>query len=91
LQFDWDPAKAASNERKHKVSFDEAQTIFKDPRVRELADEEHSVYEDRFRAIGKSSHGQILTVIYTFRGELTRIISARVAVPRERSVYDRRS
>jgi hypothetical protein len=90
LPYEWDPAKAASNLRKHRVSFREAKAVFDDWRVRHDPDEDHSACEDRNRAIGRSDRGRLLTVIYTLRGERTRIISARLASPRERRAYERR-
>jgi uncharacterized DUF497 family protein len=79
LQFDWDPAKAASNEVKHDVSFDEAATVFRDRHGVHEPDPEHSIGEERFKAIGLSRAGRLLVVVYTEDGDATRLISARKA------------
>jgi len=79
VNFEWDDTKAASNRRKHGVSFEEAQTVFDDPNVFVKYDEDHSDTEDRRNAIGISSRSHLLSVTYTIRGEAIRIISARKA------------
>lgn len=92
--FDSDPAKAASNLRKHKVSFDEAQTTFADPRGLDVFDAEHSKREDRFARIGLSRAGRLLVVVYTERtlaeDSFVRLISARPATVSETQAYVRR-
>jgi uncharacterized DUF497 family protein len=89
--FEWDPAKAARSESKHGVSFSEAASVFADPLALDGADIDHSSQELRFRRIGKSLAGRILTVVYTVRGvpsgETIRIISARSASRKERTAY----
>ncbi len=65
--FDWDKDKANANRGKHRVAFDEAQTVFEDPNVKLGYDERHSEYEDRWRAIGLSHRLRLLTVAYTKR------------------------
>ena len=75
LVFEWDSRKAAANEKKHGVSFAEATTVFGDPLGWFQADETHSVDEDRFRLLGRSSENRLLAVLFTDRGEqLVRII-----------------
>lgn len=77
MEFEWDPAKAAGNRRKHGVSFDEAAKAVLDPRALETFDEVHSSdAEDRYRRIGMSNRGRLLTVVVTKRNGATRIISA---------------
>lgn len=89
LSFEWDPRKAASNEKKHGVGFNEATTVFGDPLAWFQPDAEHSVTEDRRRLLGRSSENRLLAVLFTDRGdELVRIISARLATPRERRKYE---
>ena len=87
MEFEWDLEKAASNLRKHGVSFDEAVEAFTDPRALEILDEVHSVIEIRYRLIALSSK-RLLFVAYTYRtDEIIRIISARKATPIERRLY----
>ncbi len=76
LVFERDPQKAASNLRKHKVSFDEAQTVFGDPYELMIPDPDHSGDEERSISIGESNTGRILTVVYTQIGNAIRLISA---------------
>jgi uncharacterized DUF497 family protein len=89
LRFEWDEAKAAANLAKHGVSFDEAQTVFGDPRTVTIFDDQHSDAEDRFIDIGMSANGRILVVVYTETAERIRIISGRTANPKERRHYER--
>ncbi|MGI8401622.1 MAG: BrnT family toxin [Gemmatimonadaceae bacterium] len=90
LVFEWDSRKAAANEKKHGVSFKEASTVFGDPRGWFQADDRHSVEEERFRLLGRSSENRLLAVLFTNRGdELVRIISARLATSRERRKYEK--
>ncbi len=83
LQFEWDSGKEAANLKKHHVPFNEAETIFGDPREMTTFDEDHSEDEDRFISIGMSSVGRVLVVSCTDRGDRVRIISARVADKQE--------
>jgi len=89
VNFEWDPRKAAQNERKHRVSFDEAMTVFADWDSITIPDPDHSEGEERFLVIGLSVRGQLLVVSHTDRGENTRIISARRADTHERRKYGR--
>ena len=88
LIFDWDRKKAASNLTKHRVSFEEALTVFADPVARIFDDEDHSIEEEREIIIGHSSEGRLLVVCFTEREESVRIVSARAATPRERTDYE---
>ncbi len=63
--FDWDKNKAKKNLSKHQVSFDEAQTVFKDPLFIDFYDPDHSEDEERYLIVGKSSQGNLLIVSYT--------------------------
>ncbi len=90
--FEWDENKAKSNLRKHKVGFDEAETIFNDPFLITFADEFHSLEEDRFISIGLSKVNRILLVVHTETSEnadviLVRIISCRTATVLEQKSY----
>jgi uncharacterized DUF497 family protein len=88
LQFTWDPQKAASNLRKHKVGFPEAATAFADPLSLTIPDPDHSVGEERFVLIGQSKRRRLVVVAHVERGNLIRIISARLATRRERKTYE---
>ena len=83
--FQWDSEKAGLNWRKHTVSFEEAALVFADENRIERYDSEHSYDENRYITIGKVK--SILFVIYTERGEITRLISARLATAKERRDY----
>ena len=91
LQFEWDPNKATSNERKHGVSFDEASTVFSDDHAILLDDPEHSDDEDRFLLLGLSSNLRTIVVCHAYRTaeDVIRLISARKATRRERRDYAR--
>jgi len=86
--FEWDPRKAASNARKHRVTFDEAVTAFVDPFGRIVEDPRHSTVEPRFVLLGHSEHHRLLAVLFTERGDRIRLISARKATRRERHDYE---
>lgn len=88
MQFEWDPEKAQLNRRKHKVSFEEALTVFYDPLSATFNDKEHSVTEQRLITIGLSSQGRLLVVSHTERREALRIISARRATAHERKRHE---
>jgi uncharacterized DUF497 family protein len=90
--FEWDPSKAAANRRKHRVSFEEAATVFLDPRGRSVYDDAHSEEEDRWITLGVSSVGRLLVVCHTFRkvnkaNSIIRIFSCRQATRRESEQY----
>lgn len=87
-RFEWDPAKAESNFQKHGVLVAEACTVFDDPFMLAFEDHEHSRGEFRFRAMGRSIKSRLLVVVYTERGDVIRIISAREATRRERKAYE---
>ena len=86
--FEWDDAKAASNVKKYRVSFDEAVTVFGDIRAITFADSEHSDTEDRSRTYGVSANGRLLVVVHTERKTSIRIISARKATKYEKDIYE---
>ncbi len=88
--FEWNPAKAAMNVRKHRVSFAEARTVFDDLNVIIKPDTEHSEDEERSKALGFSSKGRLLVVVFTERGHAIRIISARKATDDESESYGER-
>ena len=86
--FEWDEEKAKTNFKKHRVSFDEAMTVFLDPFSIMISDPDHSVDEQRYIDIGSSDKGRVLVVVYTERRSNIRIISCRKATPTERKVYE---
>ena len=88
MKFEWDPAKAAANERKHGVTFDEASTVFADVLSVSGPDLAHSRAEARWLTFGMSSHGQLLVVSHADRGAVVRLISARIATRKERKIYE---
>jgi uncharacterized protein len=87
-EFDWNDEKAAINRSKHDVSFDEATTIFNDFGLILVPDNEHSSDEEREIAIGYSQQRRLLSVCFTERGSIIRIISARKSTPSERKLYE---
>lgn len=84
-EYEWDPRKAASNLRKHGVAFAEAVIALEDEMALTCEDDHPS--EKRYITIGADDVGRILVVVHTYRGEKIRIISARIATPRERKQY----
>jgi uncharacterized protein len=91
MRFEWDLGKAASNARKHRVSFDEAATVFLDPLALSGPDPDHSLGEQRYVTFGVSSLQRLLAVSHTYRPGAIRIITARVCTRRERSLYEEES
>ena len=92
LNIEWDPRKAAANEKKHGISFDEAATVFSDENGRLIPDPDHSEEEDRFILLGMSWSLRILVVCHCYRkaSNVIRIISARKATRSERAQYGAR-
>jgi uncharacterized DUF497 family protein len=88
VNFEWDPAKARSNRRKHRVTFEEAATVYGDALALTYPDPDHSGSEQRFITVGMSSVERILIVAHTERGESIRIISARKTTQHERKHYE---
>jgi uncharacterized DUF497 family protein len=89
MQFEWNENKARHNKRKHGVSFREALTSFYDSGQVAFYDVDHSEDEDREILLGYSNQGQLLLVVYTFRNDIIRIISARRATRKEAEDYAR--
>ena len=88
MQFEWDPRKAAENFRKHGVSFNEAETAFRDPLAATFDDSDHSVTERRLLTVGYSSTDRLLVVSHTEFGAIIRIINARLATAHERQRHE---
>ena len=89
MTFEWDEAKNKINQAKHGISFEEAQSVFEDAYAILFDDRDHSEEEERFLIIGMSSAKGICIVSHCYRGadERIRIISARAATQKEKSVY----
>lgn len=89
MRFEWEPSKALTNLRKHRVSFEEAMSVFYDDFAVQFFDEDHSSDEDRFIMLGMSSGARLLVVCHCERGDgdVIRIISARRATRSEASFY----
>ncbi|MFA7354472.1 MAG: BrnT family toxin [Sulfurimonadaceae bacterium] len=90
--FEWNPNKAKSNIEKHKISFEDAASVFKDENAISIYDEEHSPEEDRWVTIGMDLKTRTLVVVHTFitmneQNCNIRIISARKATKNERNFY----
>ena len=92
LRFEWDPKKDARNQKKHGVSFEEAQSAVFDESAIEYPDPDHSEDEDRFILLGRSLLLRVLVVCHCYRenDEGVRLISARKATPKERGSFSRR-
>jgi len=84
MEFEWDETKAATNLKKHSVSFEEAKTVFDNPLALIFDDEAHSIDEQREIIIGHSQSNRLLLVCFTERPNAIRIISARLATRRQR-------
>jgi uncharacterized DUF497 family protein len=88
MEFEWDRQKAKYNLRKHRVSFEEASTVFDDVLAAFYQDPDHSPYEKRFLTIGMSVRRRLLFVAFADRNERIRIISARVPTKQEQKLYE---
>ena len=88
MRFAWDTRKAASNARKHGVTFAEASTAFGDPLSVTITDPDQPADEARFVLVGLSARGRLLVVAHSERGDTIRLISARTAEPAERRAYE---
>ena len=89
IRFEWDPRKDETNQKKHGVSFEEAQSVFFDDDAIQFYDKDHSDQEERFIMLGMSIQFRMLIVCHCERraGEVIRIISARKATKLERKHY----
>lgn len=85
MKIEWDPEKAKTNFRKHKVRFSEAVTVLEDSQA--LTIEDNSKDEQRFITIGMDAYTNVLVVVYTYRGDNIRIISSRKATKNEIKQY----
>ncbi|NJK52416.1 MAG: BrnT family toxin [Leptolyngbyaceae cyanobacterium SU_3_3] len=88
MKFEWNDNKAARNLSKHRVSFDEAKTVFDDLLYVDFYDPDHSDDEERYLIVGESNRGRLLIISYTERRDSIRIISAREITKSEREAYE---
>ncbi len=89
IRFEWDKTKALANVKKHGIDFEEATTVFGDPRAMTIPDPLHSdPAEERFVTLGLSYRQKHIVVVHCDRDEKIRIISARQATKRERERYE---
>ena len=88
MEFEWDAEKAAANLSEHRVSFEEASTVFGDPLQTSKLDEDHSDDEERWLTTGRSDQQRTIIVWHTDREAKIRIIGARQAAPGERRTYE---
>ena len=88
VDVEWDEEKNILNQKNHRVSFDEAATVFNDLLELTITDPDHSISERRFLSIGHSTNNQLLVVSYTERAGRVRIINARKPTKRERKIYE---
>jgi len=87
MNFQWDPNKAEKNLKKHRVDFADAVAVFEDEMALTIEDPD-AEREPRFVTVGRDAFNRVLTVVYTWRGQDIRIISARSATKRERYAYE---
>ncbi len=91
--FEWDPKKAKANARKHRVTFERGTTIFRDPHLLSIPDDEHSEHEERWVTMGSDDGGVLLVLVHTFEAIVAdsariRVISARKATKTEVKHYE---
>lgn len=96
IQFDWDPAKAESNAKKHGVTFEEAMGVFVDPLASSILDPASPPAEERWITIGLNLAQRLLVVVHTHIDVsddivVVRIISARKATKNERKQYEQKA
>lgn len=87
MDCEWDPAKARANLTKHGVHFADAVSVLEDDLALTIRDP-YSEDEERWITLGMDALGRVLVVVYTWRGETVRLISARQATPHERRQYE---
>lgn len=86
MNYQWDPKKAETNRKKHGIRFSDAVSVFLDERMITIEDDDPD--EQRFVGLGMDAFGRILVVVYSWRSDEIRIVSARKAKKRERSQYE---
>lgn len=88
LRFEWDPNKAATNLRKHGVSFSEAAEVFKDPLALTLFDKVNSAHEDRWITLGQVGVRRLVVVVHTWQEQDADAIYVRIISAREATTYE---
>jgi len=88
MAFEWDPGKEKANYAKHGVHFADAVGVFEDERA--LTEPDTSTLEERFKTLGLDFLGRVVIVVYSWRGENIRLITARKARPEQRATYERK-
>lgn len=88
MDFEWDPKKAAVNQKKHGITFSEAATVYGDPLAITFIDPDHSINEQRYITFGRSENNRLLVVAHAEHENKARIISARRMIRRERRIYE---
>ena len=88
MGYEWDPEKEKANHAKHGVHFADAVGALEDERA--LTEPDATTSEERFKTLGTDFLGRVVVVVYTYRGENIRLISARKARPRQRKTYERK-
>jgi uncharacterized protein len=87
MEYEWDPAKAKANLRKHQIAFADAALALEDPRALTMADPDAGG-EQRFVSLGADPNGRVLVTVFTPRGRCIRIITSRKASRNERRTYE---
>ena len=95
FQFEWDPAKARQNARKHRVTFERGATVFKDANALSQFDDQHSEGDERWLTLGLDEAGVLLVLSHTYHEETensarVRLISVRKATKNEKKQYQRK-
>ncbi|WP_373500738.1 BrnT family toxin [Desulfococcus sp.] len=88
MKITWDPQKAETNLQKHKIRFSDAEVVLSDPFAMTLEDQD-VLSEQRFVTIGTDAVGRTIVVVYSYRGDTIRLISARKATSSEREHYEK--
>jgi hypothetical protein len=88
MRFPLGPNKSESNQRDHRVPFEESSTVFDDPLASTIPDPDHSICEERLLTMGQSSEGKLLVVSHTGERGNIHIVTARRATPHERKDYE---
>jgi uncharacterized DUF497 family protein len=88
MHITWDPNKAEKNFKKHKIRFSDAEVVLYDPFAM-TTEEQVVATEQRFVSLGSDSFGRVIVLVYTYRDDTIRLISARKATPSERKQYEK--
>jgi uncharacterized protein len=87
MDFEWDVDKAKTNFRDHGVRFEESTTVLEDLHATTVVDDDSDPSEERYVTMGMGAKGRVLVVVYVYRDDTIRIISARKAEPHELDSY----